>query len=627
MNEGRLILRKNQLMKLKRETKYKKIVYFGAHIGWGKTTTVLQYLDTNKLEYEYISAKNEDFFAQIQTATGKNAPNIVIDDVHLLIENGEKLTEIIAQSDHPTKFYIIGRSTLPTYLKAFYTTRQLVIYDSSFFALSTEELNAAADLYGISLTQNAAEQIREFTKGWLLGTMFTLQNMKDGEFTDTVRNTATHDMFEYFDQVLFNGFSDEVRKFLLNMGHLPEFTKAQATMICGENDLDSIIDDTLHIGSFLLFVSSDKYVFRPFFHLYLQWKQQKECSKGSINRKYESTALYFALENDVANALKYYSLAENEEKVSELLIKNANKHAGNGFFHEVSEYYFSLPEEIVSKSVELMSALSIIYSLSCKTEESEYYYDMLENYEKNLPHTDKRKKQAQEKIAYLNIALPHRGIKNLIDIFKNFSMLISSKQLNLQTMSLTGNMPSLMNGGKDFCEWSKKDKLIYNTMRKPVCLVLGKSSDGLPEIGLAESRFEKNSDGNLTQELMLLNTGYSKSEVSGNTQLQFAALAVMARIYVTQGNCDEAVSIIRKFRDNILNDKYILKNVDAFLAYLSMLSSDTQATDKWFTDEAPDEYKDFFIMERYRYLIKIRIYNERNVYGGVVAYQPPGKLF
>ena len=47
MNGGKLIIRTRLIERLNKELKHKKIVYFGASLGWGKTTAVRQYLDSN----------------------------------------------------------------------------------------------------------------------------------------------------------------------------------------------------------------------------------------------------------------------------------------------------------------------------------------------------------------------------------------------------------------------------------------------------------------------------------------------------------------------------------------------------------------------------------------------------
>ena len=57
--------------------------------------------------------------------------------------------------------------------------------------------------------------------------------------------------------------------------------------------------------------------------------------------------------------------------------------------------------------------------------------------------------------------------------------LMTNKEISLPPFSVTSTLPSIMNGGKDFSPWSKKDDLLYNTIRLPVKKLLGADGIGL----------------------------------------------------------------------------------------------------------------------------------------------------
>ena len=82
----------------------------------------------------------------------------------------------------------------------------------------------------------------------------------------------------------------------------------------------------------------------------------------------------------------------------------------------------------------------------------------------------------------------------MIDLLKNADLLIHNKKVVLPELSVTSNLPSLMNGGKDFCEWSKWDTELALTIGKPVEFVLEKYGKGLVYLALAESYLEKGKD-------------------------------------------------------------------------------------------------------------------------------------
>lgn len=77
-----------------------------------------------------------------------------------------------------------------------------------------------------------------------------------------------------------------------------------------------------------------------------------------------------------------------------------------------------------------------------------------------------------------------------------------------------------MNGGKDFSEWSKKDDLLYRTLRTPVEAVLKKDGVGLADCAVAESKFEKGE--NITERMLALIPQVSEIQQKGTPDIEFA---------------------------------------------------------------------------------------------------------
>ena len=85
-------------------------------------------------------------------------------------------------------------------------------------------------------------------------------------------------------------------------------------------------------------------------------------------------------------------------------------------------------------------------------------------------------------------------MKRLTDTIPAVFQLLTNKELSLPSFSVTSVLPSIMNGSKDFSEWSKKDDLLYKILRLPVEAVLGRDGVGLADCAIAESKFEKGED-------------------------------------------------------------------------------------------------------------------------------------
>ena len=111
-----------------------------------------------------------------------------------------------------------------------------------------------------------------------------------------------------------------------------------------------------------------------------------------------------------------------------------------------------------------------------------------------VKHCEKQDAAGRGRLAWLDISLPQRGAEGLTTIIPAVFRLLTNKEVTLPAFSITSALPSLMNGGKDFSQWSPKDDLLYKTIRVPVEVILGKDGVGLADYAVAESKFGKGED-------------------------------------------------------------------------------------------------------------------------------------
>lgn len=113
---------------------------------------------------------------------------------------------------------------------------------------------------------------------------------------------------------------------------------------------------------------------------------------------------------------------------------------------------------------------------------------------------------------------------------------------------------SIMNGGLDFCEWSRNDKELGIIMKKPVEIVLGGYGVGLVDIALAESSMEKESME--SYEIMTrLNNGYLMSDTSGKIEMCFAATGWMIKEHLVKGQPEIAENLYATFYRKVIAEK------------------------------------------------------------------------
>lgn len=146
---------------------------------------------------------------------------------------------------------------------------------------------------------------------------------------------------------------------------------------------------------------------------------------------------------------------------------------------------------------------------------------------KRCEKQDAAGKQARGRLAWLDISLPQRGVDGLAATIPAVFTLLTNKELTLPSFSVTSALPSLMNGGKDFSEWSKKDDLLYKTMRIPVEAILGRDGVGLADCAIAESRFEKGE--NISGRMLSLIPKVNEIRQRGTPDMEFAVGGLLAR--------------------------------------------------------------------------------------------------
>lgn len=195
----------------------------------------------------------------------------------------------------------------------------------------------------------------------------------------------------------------------------------------------------------------------------------------------------------------------------------------------------------------------------------------------------------------------------LTDTFPAVFRLLCSKDVSLPPFSVTSTLPSIMNGGKDFSEWSKIDDLLYKTIRKPVEAVLGRDGVGLPDAAVAESKFEKGED--ISARMLALVPRLGEVRANGTPDIEFAINGLLARSQLASGNIKDAqhtvVSLREQFTDRGL--ARFLPNIDALLCRIDLQAGDLAAAEAWYREKAPRNPTHLNVMRRYQYLTQAMV--------------------
>ena len=592
-------------------------VYIYGATGYGKTELVRQYLSRRR--YHYISCA-EDAAGLMETAeTAQEAAShssgkekeaqprtvMVVDDMHLL-KNAEGRKAVLSLAGRQDVWFIlICRSPIPAWLMPLYIKGGFLVITEDDLRLGEKEIAAYMDSQGLTATEEEVAFVAVRSQGNAYTVRHTALKMLEGMRPGPEMAEEIVEAFAaYLESHVMVQWDSDLLEFLVQVSVTDEFTLPLAEMVTGNCHAPELLERAAETGNFLS-CKDGTYRLRPELIRALRRRAAKEYSPQERADHAYNAGLYYEMQGQIVPALAMFEQCGNKERIRELLIRNARLNPGNGHYFELRRYYLQMEEKELEESPVLMAGMSMLYSLMMQEKESEYWYRKLEKFASTAKGGQKR--EAVSRLAYLDIALPHRGSADMIDIMKRMPALIFDRGMSLPEFSVTSNYPSTMNGGKDFCHWSREDRKLAATIGKLVERVLGRYGKGLVKAALGESFYEKGEDA--YEVLTLLARAKMEAEGGGMIEIAFAAVGLQVRLDTLQGEIQTAAEVLASFEKGVRGQGAVqlLPNIGALRCRLALYQGDKEAVSAWMA-QAPDEDREFCVMERYRYLTKVRCY-------------------
>lgn len=591
--------------KLNLAYKIRTPVYIYGVTGIGKTSLVKDFLSNKK--YSIFSAAKV-MSDEIDIPDNSKEKIVVIDDIHCVNEISErkKYEEFIKGLLERGNVWLllISRSPIPGWLMSIYIHFAFITIPESDFFLSRDEQISFLESKNIFLDKKQEKEVLRFSEGFPI--VIRLLALHGGDLTKTVKELCS-----YLESHVYDQWDMELQEFFMQTSIVDSFTEELASMITGKSNTAVLLAKAQELGNFFVKDGIDGiWEYRWQMRESMRIRLKKKWSNERIKPLYHHAGLYYEMHDRIPEALSMYEKCGDTESISRVLIANVRKNPATGHYFEMRKYYLALPEEKILENPILIAGMSMLQSILMNIEESERWYKALEDFAKT--HIGSERKEAKSRLLYLDIGLPHRGIVNLTDILKHAGTLLKERGAALPEFSVTSNLPSMMNGGKDFCEWSKRDKELASSIGKAVEFVLGKYGKGLVSLALAESFLEKGMDN--YQIMTLAEKGKLAAESGGKIEQCFVAVGILAWLSILNGNADYAEEQLVVFRERAEKEaQRLLPNMDAFLCRVYLYQYKYQKVNKWM-ETSPQENAEFSTMERFRYMTKIRVYLQMGRY-------------
>ena len=594
------------LKKLKKARNLSQTVYLYGATGYGKTELVRQYLSGRR--YTYLSCEElpwEDGALPRSEPGRQNRRVVVIDDLHRL--KSEKLRqEILALEEREDIWLIlVSRSPLPAWLMPRHIKSVFVVVSEDDLRMGRDEITAYLDARGVVYTEEDIQYLQNTAEGNAYVLHHVALRMKEGQSPGPELRTEIREAFaSYLENVVLVRWDSDLLEFLMQVSVVDEFTLELAERISGNLHVAALLEQAGEAGNFIA-QEDGTYRLRPVLIDALRNRALKLYGRERVKDFKYNAALYYEMHDEVVPALRLFEECGKTERIKNLLIRNARMNPGNGHYYELRRYYFNMDEREIEDSPVLMAGMSMLHSMLMDDEKSEYWYEKLKAFATNAKGGVRR--EALSRLAYLDIGLPHRGSRDVLEIIKNIPALLFDKGNRLPEFSVTSNLPSTMNGGKDFCHWSPDDTKLAKTVGPLVERVLGSYGKGLVKAALGESYYEKGEDN--YEVMSLLTRAQVEAGQGGTMEIAFAAVGVRVRLALLQGDSPAARELLASFEQSVRENRAVqlLPNIQALRCRLALYEGDMDMVERWMKT-APDEDREFCVLERYRYLTKVRCY-------------------
>lgn len=364
-------------------------VYLYAATGYGKTELLHRYLRRRRhiwLSGEGLTVETLQEIALPAEAT------MVIDDLARVLDPAVR-REIVSMLDQPGLWLVLaGRCPLPSWLTGPYVNGRLSVIPEEDLRLSEKEIAQLYLSWGVQLPRNLLEKrIIPLVEGSPLGARLLAVEMSRGSsYTEELVNDLTRKFYEYLNQAIYSEWPEEIREMMMQLSLLEHFTIQQAEEMTGRSDVNRLLAQAAEMGNLFSFKDGG-YTLRPAVINSMKLRMETVCDRVRKNELLRRAGTICEKEGNIPRALKLYQDGQCEKEIHALLIDNARRYPGGGYYYELTPAYLALPEEEVRSSPDLIAAWSMLYSLALNATESERWYAVLQEYAAGHPDPEEHR--------------------------------------------------------------------------------------------------------------------------------------------------------------------------------------------------------------------------------------------
>ncbi|MGB1950804.1 MAG: HTH-type transcriptional regulator MalT [Marinobacter sp.] len=227
------------------------------------------------------------------------------------------------------------------------------------------------------VSRESIERAVRRVEGWIsalqLLSASALTSVEFSDFVDQLEHGNQH-IFDYFDELVGQGLTEQQRTFLLRTSILDRFNAGMVMRVMNDNDGQALLSSLLAMGLFITPVDNSVLWFRyhPLFSVYL--RHLLSCTTQENQHQLHQRAADAWLDLDHAEeAAKHAIAASDASRITRVLTAHGRKFFTEGQFTLLQRCLDSLPQDIIAEDPTLTL-------LRAWVAQGQYKFDEVENW-------------------------------------------------------------------------------------------------------------------------------------------------------------------------------------------------------------------------------------------------------
>jgi LuxR family maltose regulon positive regulatory protein len=590
-----------------------------AAMGYGKTTTVRDFLDEEKARYVWLSVESDQTSAQhiwnsltrqlakTQPELGKqlnvlgfplDAPQrdkiisimadytylsdtvMVIDDYHFARspELDRMIEKIVWTNIRGLHVLIISRTKPAINIEELSLKGYCYLFNSDLFEMTEEEIKKYFKLFGHEITMDMAEKAHHISEGWITAVYLIIQRysktgrLEPGKSIESLIETAVMSRYTYKEVQL-----------LKSLCILDSFTLPQVSYITGDAAAPGIIQRLSAGNSFIRYDErADNYRMHNIFSEYLKKRLTEQGDSAEIKKLFKRSGQWYIENGDIFSGLSFFLKAEEYD----LILIEFEKHGATTELDKapqlIVEIFSQIPDAVKYRHPLGYITYAYNYLVCVDMEGGAGLLAQIEEYYQNDESISEAPRQRiAGEIELARSFLFFNDLEKMHESqLKAYRLLEGSSSIANKDMMFTFGSPHTL-----YLYYREKGKLLWivdylDIIFPYYCEVSNGCGTGFEYLARAEYYLET---ANFEQAEHYAHKAIYKAQPMEQTSIIICATLTLARVYAAQGKFSKAAEFMDELTGEVAmyNNPVYNSALDLCTGYLGCITCRPQGFAPW----------------------------------------------